>query len=163
MGQAKTKGLPIFIFLFICSLGLNGFLVYKYMQYTQEIKQLRTEMTLAYETMHIQKDSLLADLKKTHASLQSEIDKALAQPYLLQDIKKQLTQIKLNLIAEEDELTSKISSHTDVESGLLHLIESKKSLVSIKQNYSDTLQRLRKEQKVYLKTLDIDLESTVIE
>ena len=161
MSQSKTKGLPIFIFLFICSLGLNGFLVYKYTQHTQETKQLHMEMTLAYETMHIQKDSLFANLEKTHATLQSKIEKDLAQPYLLQDIKNRLTQIKLNLIAKEDELKSKMTSHTDVKSGLLHLIEAKKSLILLEQNYNDTLQRLRKEQQVYFNTLDIVADSTV--
>ena len=109
--KTKSKGstLPIFIILFLVSLGLNLFLFFKYAKNGAELEKQNKELSMLYKYANIRADSLQQELDYAITQLQDKINENLAIEDLNEEVKQQYEAQLANLHSERRRLSNLIA------------------------------------------------------
>ncbi len=106
----RNRSLPLFIVLFLASLGLNLFLFFKYAKNGVEIQEKNQELAMLYKAANLKADSLQQELDLAIQQLQDKINENLAQEDIKESIRFELEEQKQSLIAAQAKISRLIAS-----------------------------------------------------
>ena len=101
----KRSALPLFILLFLASLGLNLFLFFKYAKNGAQIQEQNKELSMLYNAANFRADSLQKELDFAVGQLQDKINENLAQSDLKEELRQNYESQLKNLESEHGRLS----------------------------------------------------------
>ncbi len=148
---AKSKSLPVFIFLFLVSLGLSAFLFLKYAKNAKKVQDQNEELILAYSVLKLDKDSMQVRLDNIQHQLQDRINENLAHTDLKDELRKQLEDKKRALLAAHRRITKLLNGEEGVASvdKPRSLLEAHKEIAALKQSNATYITEIEQAQKEY--------------
>lgn len=144
---SKNRSLPLFVVLFLLSLGLNAYLFFKYAKNGEQIKKQNEELAIAYQAANLKADSLQNELDFTIQQLQDKINENLAQADLKESIRQQLEGKKAELARTKRQLSQLIATVSGANGGN----EGPASLAEAKVK----LNQLKEENETYIKQAEL--------
>ena len=150
----KRSSLPLFILLFLASLGLNLFLFFKYAKNGAQIQEQNKELTMLYNAANFRADSLQKELDFAIEQLQDKINENLAQEDLKEDIRQKYETQLQNLRSEHSRLSRLIAKGGSSGSGSSNpsktLLEAKTQIDELKTANTEYIAKAEEIQKQYV-------------
>jgi len=148
---AKSKALPLFIFLFLASLGLCAFLFFKYVKNAKKIEAQYEELDLAYSVLQLDKDSIQERLNMVEQQLQDRINENLAQADLKEELRNQLLAKKRSLAAAHRRISRLLNGEEGMAAsgGPRNLLEAQKEISNLQQSNAQYMSQVEQIQRDY--------------
>lgn len=146
----RSVAVPVFVVLFIFSLGLSMYLFVRYAENSKMVQNQQEELIELYLGLQLNKDSIQDRLIEVERLLQERIDKNLAQLYLNNELRKELvakkSELKLaygrisKILNKKDEFTSPTVGYKN----LLRAQDEISKLQKINSIYLSQIEELQK-------------------
>ena len=150
---SKNKALPLFILLFLISLGLSAFLFFKYAKNAVTIQQQNEELKLSYEMLQLDQDSISKKLAIVEQQLQNRINEILAQEDLKEDLRQQLLEKSKALAAARSKIQRLIHSKEGIAAssgGPRNLLEAVNQIKQLQDSNATYLANAEDIQRKYI-------------
>jgi len=150
---SKNKALPLFILLFLISLGLSAFLFFKYAKNAVTIQQQNEELKLSYEMLQLDQDSISKKLAIVEQQLQNRINEILAQEDLKEDLRQQLLEKSKALAAARSKIQRLIHSKEGIAAssgGPRNLLEAINQIKQLQDSNATYLANTEDIQRKYI-------------
>ncbi|HBN03855.1 MAG TPA: hypothetical protein DD396_07405 [Bacteroidetes bacterium] len=177
--KSKKGPLFIFIFLFLGSLAFSGYLFLKYTENAKKIQSQNDELSLAYEVLNLNADSLRNALDIAKQDIDARMTELANQSNLHNELRSQLEAKKISLDAAYTRIKNLITGEEKggVATGAepKNLLEAKREIAKLTKSnnaYMNQIEGLQKEYEIaktksaeyagIASTLKVDNDSLVI-
>ena len=151
--KSKKGPLFIFIFLFLGSLAFSGYLFLKYTENAKKIQSQNDELSLAYEVLNLNADSLRNALDIAKQELDARMTELASQGNLNSELRSQLEAKKISLDAAYTRIKNLITGEEkgDIASGAepKNLLEAKREIARLTQSNNSYMSQIEGLQKEY--------------
>jgi hypothetical protein len=147
----RNRSLPLFIVLFLVSLGLNLFLFFKYAKNGAQIQEQNLELAQLYKVANFKADSLQQELDLAIQQLQDKINENLAQEDLKESIRFELEEQKQSLINAQAKISRLIANgnSTGSASSDKALLAARTEIDELKKTNNEYIEQAEEAQKKY--------------
>lgn len=143
-----NKALPIFILLFVASLGVSVYLFFRYAKNAAVLEAQHEELQMAYEVLDLQADSIQIELDEALRQLQLKINENLAQVDLKEDLRMQLEE-KSRALAAAHARISRLIAQGNETGGSKKLLEAKEEINTLTEKNEEYLEEIERTQRKY--------------
>ncbi len=151
--KSKKGSLFIFIFLFLGSLAFSGYLFLKYTENAKKIQSQNDELSLAYEVLNLNADSLRNALDIAKQELDARMTELANQGNLNSELRSQLEAKKISLDAAYTRIKNLITGEEKggIASGAepKNLLEAKREIARLTQSNNSYMSQIEGLQKEY--------------
>lgn len=139
----KNRALPVFIVLFVLSLGLSLFLFFKYVKHGVKLQQQHEELTMLYELTHLHADSLEIELDHTQKELDTKYNEILALEDIKESLRSELDAKKVELANAQARVRNLIAQSRSGGGNNTDLINARRELDSLRSSNLQYINELR--------------------